>query len=128
MSDSKSPTIWGQEPTVLAYVFNALLAFLVTIPALGFTEQAASWTSTIASGVLALIVAWQTRPWVISTLTGALSTILVGLANFGLPLTQAQTTAFVVFASAVLGLVLRGQVSPKSGPVAPTVVIQGSVE
>lgn len=44
----------------------------------------------------------------ISTLTGAVSTILTGLANFGLPLTQAQTTTFVVFMSAVLGLVLRG--------------------
>ncbi|MEW1838554.1 hypothetical protein AB0392_11420 [Nonomuraea angiospora] len=124
MSTPKKPTIWGQEPAVIAYVFNALLAFLVTIPALGLTETAAGYVSTIGSGVLALIVAWQTRPWVISTLTGAVSTILTGVSHFWLVLTPAQTAAFILLLSAVLGLVLRGQVSPKSGPIAPIVVIE----
>ncbi|MEV0236856.1 hypothetical protein [Nonomuraea sp. NPDC050786] len=119
-----SRTIFGQEPAVIAYVMNALLAFLVTIPALGLTETAAGYISTIGSGVLALIVAWQTRPWVISTLTGAVSTILTGVSHFWLVLTPAQTAAFILLLSAVLGLVLRGQVSPKSGPVAHVVVVE----
>ncbi|MBB5781714.1 hypothetical protein [Nonomuraea jabiensis] len=103
-----------------------LLAFMVTIPALGLTETAAGYVSTIGSGVLALIVALQTRPWVISTLTGAVSTILTGLSHFWLVLTPAQTAAFILPLPAVLGLVLRGQVSPKSGPVAHVVVVEES--
>ncbi|MGR6921122.1 hypothetical protein ACU635_43360 [[Actinomadura] parvosata] len=121
---AKKPTILGQEPAAIAYILNALLAFLVTIPQLGLTEEAAGYMSTIGSGVLALIVAWQTRPWVISALTGAVSTILTGVSHFWLVLTPAQTAAFVLFLSAVLGLVLRGQVSPKAGPVAHVVVVE----
>ncbi|SEU46658.1 hypothetical protein [Nonomuraea wenchangensis] len=119
----KTPTVWGQEPAVIAYVLNALLAFLVTIPALGLDETAAGYISTIGSGVLALIVAWQTRPWVISALTGSVSTILTGVSHFWLVLTPAQTAAFILLLSSVLGLVLRGHVSPKAGPVAPVVVV-----
>lgn len=54
---TKTPTVWGQEPAVIAYILNALLAFLVTIPQLGLTETAAGYVSTIGSGVLALVVA-----------------------------------------------------------------------
>lgn len=44
--------------------------------------------STIGAGVLALIVTWQPRPWVISTLTGAVNTILTGVSHFWLVLTS----------------------------------------
>lgn len=105
-------------------MLNALLAFLVTIPQLGLDETAAGYISTIGSGVLALIIAIQTRPWGISTLTGAVSTILTGPSHFWLVLTRAQTAALILLLSAVLGLVLHGQVSPKTGPVAPVVVVE----
>ncbi|GAA3172379.1 hypothetical protein [Nonomuraea roseoviolacea] len=104
--------IFGQEPAVILYVINAAVAFLVTIPAVGLTEESAGWVMTIASGVVALVVAVLTRPWVVSALTGALSTILAGLASFGLPLTEQQSGAFVLLVSAVLGLLLRANVSP----------------
>ncbi|MCA2187681.1 hypothetical protein [Nonomuraea cavernae] len=65
-----------------------------------------------ANGVIALLVAVLTRPFVVSALTGALSTALTGMASFGLPLTEVQTGAFVMLVSAVLGLVLRSNVSP----------------
>jgi hypothetical protein len=58
----------------------------------------------------------------LSVLTGAVSTILTGVSYFWLVLTPAQTAVFLLLLSVVLGLVLRGQVSPKSGPVAPVVV------
>jgi hypothetical protein len=38
--------------------------------------------------------------------------VLTGLAAFGLPFTEQQTGAFVMVVSAVLGLVLRANVSP----------------
>ncbi|MFF4417113.1 hypothetical protein ACFYY8_31720 [Streptosporangium sp. NPDC001559] len=116
-------TIFGQEPAVILYVINALVAFLVTIPAVGLTEESAGWVMTIASGIVALLVAVLTRPWVVSALTGALSTILTGLASFGFPITEQQSAAAVILVSAVLGLVLRANVTPKNGPVTPTVVV-----
>ncbi|MET8866548.1 hypothetical protein ABZW11_26720 [Nonomuraea sp. NPDC004580] len=104
--------IFGREPAVILYVVNAIVAFLATIPAVGLTAESAGWVMTIASGVVALLVAMLTRPFVVSALTGALSTILTGLASFGLPMTEQQTGAFVMVVSAVLGLVLRSNVSP----------------
>ncbi|MEV4287336.1 hypothetical protein AB0K40_17670 [Nonomuraea bangladeshensis] len=104
--------LFGREPAVWLYVINAVVAFLVTIPAVGLTSEAAGWVMTIANGVVALLVAALTRPFVVSALTGALSTILTGLASFGLPLTEQGTAAFVVLVSAVLGLTLRANVSP----------------
>lgn len=105
--------IFGYEPAVILYVVNAIVAFLVTIPAVGLTDQSAGWTMTIVNGVLALVVAAMTRPFVVSALTGGLSTILTGLAAFGLPFTAQQSATFVIVVSAVLGLVLRGQVEPR---------------
>lgn len=105
--------IFGHEPAVILYVVNALVAFLVTIPAVGLTEESAGWVMTIANGVVALAVAVLTRPWVVSALTGAVATILTGLASFGLPLTEQQSATFVMLLSAVLGLVLRANVSPR---------------
>jgi hypothetical protein len=104
--------LFGREPAVILYVINALVAFLATIPAVGLTAESSGWVMTIASGVVALLVAVLTRPWVVSALTGALSTVLAGLASFGLPLTEQQTGTFVLLMSAVLGLLLRANVSP----------------
>ncbi|MEV4078938.1 hypothetical protein AB0J43_01425 [Nonomuraea fuscirosea] len=120
----KAPTVFGQEPATIMYVLNALLAFLVTLPQLHLTDTAAGYISTIGAGILALAVAWQTRPWVISALTGSVNTILTGISHFWLVLTPAQTAAFILLLSALLGLVLRGQVSPKSGPIAHVVVVE----
>ena len=104
--------IFGHEPAVWLYVINAIVAFLVTIPAVGLTAETSGYVMTIASGVVALVSAILTRPWVVSALTGALATILAGLASFGLPLTEQQSGAFVFLVSAVLGLLLRSNVSP----------------
>ena len=104
--------LFGREPAVWLYVINAVVAFLITIPAVGLTEESAGWVMTIATGVVALLVALLTRPFVVSALTGALTTIFAGLASFGLPLTEQQTGAFVFLVSAVLGLLLRSNVSP----------------
>jgi hypothetical protein len=104
--------IFGYEPAMILYVINAAVAFLVTVPAVGLTGDAAGYVMTIANGAVALIVAFLTRPWVVSALTGALSTILTGMVNFGLPLTEQQAGAFVFMVSAVLALLLRANVSP----------------
>jgi hypothetical protein len=112
----KKITLFGTEPAVILYVINALVAFLATIPAVGLTAETSGYVMTIASGVVALLVAFLTRPWLVSALTGAVSTILAGMVSFGLPLTEQQSGTFVILLSAVLGLVLRANVSPSSGP------------
>lgn len=109
-------TIFGREPAIILYVVNAVVAFLATIPAIGLTEESSAWVMTIASGVVALVVAFATRPFVVSLLTGAVQTILTGLAAFGLPLTEQMTGAFVILLSGVLGLVLRSNVTPAADP------------
>lgn len=124
LTPAKRVTLFGQEPAVILYVLNAVVAFLVTIPAVGLTEVSAGYVMTILSGLVAFAVAVLTRPWVVSALTGALSTILAGLASFGLPLTEQQSATFVILVSAVLGLVLRANVSPSAGPVQPTVNVE----
>lgn len=106
--------IFGREPAVILYVFNAIVAFLVTLPAIGLTEESAGWVMTIATGAVALLVAMLTRPFVVSALTGAMTTVFAGLASFGLPLTEQQAGAFVFLVSAVLGLLLRSNVSPNA--------------
>ncbi|MEV4173967.1 hypothetical protein [Nonomuraea sp. NPDC049709] len=108
--------IFGHEPAVWLYVINAVVAFLVTIPAVGLTAETSGYVMTIASGAVALVSALLTRPWVVSALTGALSTMLAGLASFGLPLTEQQSGAAVALVSAVLGLLLRSNVSPAATP------------
>jgi hypothetical protein len=104
--------LFGREPAAVLYAVNAVIAFVVTLPSVGLSEEAAGWLMTVASGVIALIVAVLTRPFVVSALTGALQTVLAGLASFGLPITPQMTATFIVLVSAVLALALRANVSP----------------
>lgn len=111
--------IFGPEPVITLYILNALIAFLVTIPAFGLSHKTTGWVLTLVCGSIALTVAIVTRPWVVSALTGAVATILTGAASFGLlPVTQQQSGALVMLVSAVLGLVLRANVSPAAGSAA----------
>mgnify|MGYP006976742582 CR=1 FL=1 len=108
-------TIFGREPAAWLYALQALLAFAVTVPALGITEEMSAWIMTIANGLMAALVAVLTRPFVVSALTGAVQTVLTGMIAFGLPMTEQQTGAAVAALSVILGLILRPNVSPAEG-------------
>jgi hypothetical protein len=71
---------------------------------------------TIANGVLALIVALTTRPFVVAAITGAAQTVLTGIVAFGLPgltFTTTQQGVLIAALAAVLALMLRQNQEPK---------------
>ncbi|GAA0403237.1 hypothetical protein GCM10009530_64040 [Microbispora corallina] len=111
--------IFGREPAAWLHALQAVLAFLVTLPALnalGFTSEVSSWVMTIAAGVVALLVALATRPMVVSALTGAVQTILTGLVAFGLPLSEQSTGVAVAALNIVLMLLMPLGLTPAADP------------
>lgn len=112
----KKVTIFGQEPAVILYAVNSLVALLVAY-GLDLSQVQVAAISTIASGIVAVVVAAMTRPVVVSALTGAVSTVMAAVAGFGLEFTADQIGATVTVLSIVLALVLRANVTPVSGPV-----------
>lgn len=106
--------ILGRDPAAILYGLQSLLAVLVAFGTI--TGSAADYSMTIANGVLALIVAFTTRPVVVAAITGAASTILTGIVAFGLPgltFTDVQQGAAIAALSAILALLLRQNQSPK---------------
>ncbi|MEV0388358.1 hypothetical protein [Nonomuraea sp. NPDC050643] len=110
--------IFGQEPAAILYAINALVALLVAF-GLGLSQVQVATISTVASAVIAIIVAIMTRPFVVSALTGAVTALMTAVAGFGLEFTADQIGATVTVLSMLLGLVLRANVTPVSGPVQP---------
>ena len=111
--------IFGREPAVILHALQAVLAFLVTLPALnqlGLTEEVSGWIMTIAAGAVALLVAIATRPVVVSALTGAVQTILTGLVAFGLPLSEQSSGALVVALNVLLMVLMPLGLTPAVDP------------
>ncbi|WP_329521142.1 hypothetical protein [Spirillospora sp. NBC_01491] len=103
--------IFGYEPAVIIYAVNAAVAALVAW-GLDLTAGQVAAVTTIATAVLAGVVAVMTRPVVVSAVTGAAATVLTALAAFGLDLTADQISTSVTAGSIVLALLLRQAVSP----------------
>ena len=103
--------IFGREPAVWVYVINSLVAVLVAY-GLPLTQVQVATISTVATAVLAAVVAILTRPFVVSALTGAVATGLTAMAGFGLTLSADQIGATVTILSIGLALLLRSNVSP----------------
>ncbi|MEU8151805.1 hypothetical protein [Nonomuraea sp. NPDC048901] len=111
--------IFGREPAVWLHALQAVLAFLVTLPALnalGFTPEVSGWVMTVAAGVVAVLVALATRPLMVSALTGGVQTILTGLVAFGLPLSEQSTGALVAALNVVLMLLMPLGLTPVADP------------
>lgn len=99
------------EPAILLAGLNALLALLVSF-GLPLTHPQVAAVTTIATAVLAIVTVLMTRPIVVPTITGAVSTLLTAVAAFGLNLSTDQIGAVVALLSIVLGLILRTNVTP----------------
>ncbi|MEU4224260.1 hypothetical protein AB0F17_08205 [Nonomuraea sp. NPDC026600] len=111
--------IFGREPAVILHALQAVLAFLVTLPALnqlGLTEEVSGWVMTLAAGAVALLVAIATRPLVVSALTGAVQTILTGFVAFGLPLSEQSSGALIAALNVVLMLLMPLGLTPAADP------------
>ncbi|NJP24476.1 hypothetical protein FLW53_09690 [Microbispora sp. SCL1-1] len=107
--------IFNREPAVWVYAVNSLVALLVAF-GLNLSQEQTGAITTIATGVLAAVVAVLTRPFVVSALTGAVGTVLTAVAAFGLELSSDQIGAFVTALGVVLSLVLRMNVTPAADP------------
>jgi hypothetical protein len=103
--------IFGYEPAVWLYAVNAGVALLVAF-GLNLTHDQVGAVTTIATAVLTIATAVLTRPWVVSTLTAAVGSLLTAVAAFGLHLSGDQVGAVVTALSIVLALLLRQNVSP----------------
>jgi hypothetical protein len=103
--------IFGYEPAVIAYVVNAAVALLVSygLPA---SEAQVDAVTVITTALAAAVTAAMTRPIVVSSLTGALATIMAALAAFNWDFSVDQIGRTVAFVSIVLALLLRANVSP----------------
>lgn len=109
-------TIFGRSPLAWLAAIQAVLAVLVTIPAVGLSEATAATILVVVSGVAALLEAIAARPFVIPALTGAVRTILVGLVAFGLPVSETTTGAIVAALSVILALILQPNTTPTVDP------------
>lgn len=111
--------IFGREPAVILHALQAVLAFLVTLPALnqlGLTEEVSGWVLTLAAGAVALLVAMATRPVVVSALTGAVQTLLTGFVAFGLPLSEQSSGALIAALNVLLMLLMPLGLTPAVDP------------
>jgi hypothetical protein len=111
--------IFGREPAVILHALQAVLAFLVTLPALnqlGLTEEVSGWVMTLAAGAVALLVAMATRPLVVSALTGAVQTLLTGFVAFGLPLSEQSSGALIAALNVLLMLLMPLGLTPAVDP------------
>lgn len=102
--------LFGRDPAAILYGLQSLLAVLVAFGFLGLTATSADWVMTIGNGVMALIVAVTTHPFVVGAITGAVQTVMTGIVAFGLPgltFTTAQQGVLIAALAAFLGLTLR---------------------
>lgn len=105
------PDFLKYEPVILAWALNGGLAVLLgSLIHISSTQEAA--VTTIATGLVAIFNALHTTPFAASAFTGALTTILVAGAAFGLHLPAQDIGVGVAVLAALAGLGLRANVSP----------------
>ena len=105
------PDFVKYEPVIVAWAVNGGLAVLLgNVVGISHTQEAA--VTTIATGLVAIYTAIKTDNFTVSGFTGALTTIAVAAAAFGLHLSAQEMGAGIAVISGVLGLILRQNVSP----------------
>lgn len=106
------------EPVLWLAFLQSLLALLVALPRFSLDPAVAAWLLTATSAVFAAVEAWMVRPFTPAALSGAIRTALTAFAVFGWLPTEEFSTALVAFGTMIYGLLVRGSVEPKAGPVA----------
>ena len=101
------------EPVLLAWALNGGLAVLLgNLIHISSTQEAA--VTTILTAAVAIYSAVRTRPFEVSIFTGAVTTIGVAAAAFGLHLPSAEIGVGAAVLSGVVALILRQNVSPSA--------------
>ena len=103
--------LWNYEPAILAWALSGGLAVLLgNVFHISSTQEAA--VTTILTALAAIATAVKARPVEVSVVVGAVATIAVAAAAFGLHLSAAEIGAASAILSGILGLVFRANVSP----------------
>lgn len=108
--------ILGRNPLVWLAAIQSVLAVLVTLPSVGLSQEVAGGIMVVVSAAFTAWEAIVTRPFVVSTLVGAVRTLLIGVAAFGIVIPEATLAAFVSALSVVLALVLQPNTTPTADP------------
>ena len=112
------PDFIKYEPVIVAWALNGGLAVaLGDVAHLTSVQEAA--VTTIATGLVAIFTALHTKPFAATAFTGALTTVLVAGAAFGLHLPAQDIGVGVAILASIAGLGLRANVSPVAEPVPP---------
>jgi hypothetical protein len=105
------PDFVRYEPVIVAWAVNGGLAVLLgNVVGISHTQEAA--VTTIMTGLVAIYTAVKTDNFTVTGFTGALTTIAVAATAFGLHLSAQEISAGVAIISGIIGLILRGSVSP----------------
>jgi hypothetical protein len=117
------PDFIKYEPVIVAWALNGGLAVLLG-DVVHLTSVQTAAVTTIATGVVAIFTALHTKPFAATAFTGALTTILVAGAAFGLHLPATDIGVGVAVLASVAGLGLRANVSPvaEPAPIVPEVI------
>lgn len=130
---TSSPSNWlGQllyelktEPAVVAGAVNAIVALLAAF-VFSASPTAEAAVVTIVTAASAIYVAAMARPIQLPLITGGIATALTAAAVFGLNISPDQMGLLTTAVATVLGLLLRGQLTPVASlRVALTVVARG---
>lgn len=108
--------LFGREPVVWLTGLQAVLAVVVSVPALGLDAMTAAWIITAASAVLGALEAWAVRPFTVAAMTVAVRTTAAALVMFGLPVTPELAGAVVGVGTFIMGLIMSNAVTPKAAP------------
>jgi hypothetical protein len=99
------------EPVIVAWALNGGLAVLLgNLVHISSTQEAA--VTTIFTAAVAIYSAIRTRPFEVSLFTGAVTTIGVAAAAFGLHLPAHDVGIGAAVLSALVALLLRTNVTP----------------
>ncbi|MFD4788790.1 hypothetical protein ACFWN1_17355 [Streptomyces sp. NPDC058459] len=105
--------IFGREPALILAAVSAALSLVVSF-GFGLTAEQASAIVAVIGGAFAAATAAITRPIAPSAFTGLVAAAVALLAAYGLNVSAETVGALNMCVLAVLGLLTRGQVSPKT--------------
>jgi hypothetical protein len=102
------------EPVVVGWALSGGLAVVLgDVAHISSVQEAA--VTTILTGLVAVYTMIRTKEFVVSSFTGVLTTVVVASAAFGLHLSSSQIGVGVAVLAAVVGLLLRQNVTPAAG-------------
>ena len=99
------------EPAVFVNGLAALVSVLAAFGVRASPHQVAA-VATIGTAVAAIVTAWMTRPVQVPVIIGAVTSIAVASAAFGLHLSAAEIGAAAPLVSLVVSLLLRQALTP----------------